>query len=437
MAITPIPVSRASRREPLAAAYWFLIVFMVIDCARPEDWIPGLHLIPLAKIAAILALIALLLAIGQIRQRFPREMIYLLLLSGQLFVTVPFAIWRGGAFQGALAFAKVVAIVLVIVLAVRTAKRLRWLVFTQTAALAVVAAVSVVKGRMAAGRLEGVLNGSFSNSNDLALGIAITLPLCLVFLFRSKSRLRKVLWALAMLVMVYAIYLTQSRAGLLSLIVAAAFCLWDFSIRGRRRYLLAIVPVTVLVLGLLVGQGLRNRFDAIFSESNQSQQSAYESAQARREIFIKSLEVTATHPFLGIGPGNFPIISGSWHVTHNSYTQMSAEAGIPALLLYVLILWRGFKNTGTIKRIARGRREAVLLASGFRASLAAFIVGSFFASVAYEFFPYFLVAYTTALSQVTARESIANQERGKIAALTAVSPQIEGTTEHEEAWSTY
>ncbi len=62
---------------------------MVVYCARPEDWIPGLSNVPLAKIAGVLALVAFVLSLGQIRQRLPREVIFIILLTGQLFVTVP------------------------------------------------------------------------------------------------------------------------------------------------------------------------------------------------------------------------------------------------------------------------------------------------------------------------------------------------------------
>ena len=90
-------------------------------------------------------------------------------------------------------------------------------------------------------------------------------------------------------------------------------------------------------------------------------------------------------------------VSGDWHVAHNSFTQISAEGGLPALILYVSILWLGFKNLRTAKRLARGRGQEILLARALCASLAAFVVGSLFATFSYEFFPYMLVAYTTAL----------------------------------------
>ena len=75
---------RASRRKPLAGAYASLLLFMTVYCARPEDWIPGLSAFPLGKMAGVLALLALLFSRRQIRSSLPREVIYLILLFGQL-----------------------------------------------------------------------------------------------------------------------------------------------------------------------------------------------------------------------------------------------------------------------------------------------------------------------------------------------------------------
>src|SRR5712692_1028590 len=45
---------RISRRTPLVGAYVSLLLFMVVYCARPEDWIPGLSTVPLAKLTGAL-----------------------------------------------------------------------------------------------------------------------------------------------------------------------------------------------------------------------------------------------------------------------------------------------------------------------------------------------------------------------------------------------
>src|SRR5438309_9047019 len=91
---------RISRQRPLVGAYVSLLLFMVIYCARPEDWIPGLSVVPLAKIAGVLALLALMFSLRKYRSSLPREVIYLILLVGQLLFAAGMSpVWRGGAVQ--------------------------------------------------------------------------------------------------------------------------------------------------------------------------------------------------------------------------------------------------------------------------------------------------------------------------------------------------
>jgi O-antigen ligase len=287
----------------------------------------------------------------------------------------------------------------------------------------------VWKGRVLSGRLEGVLNGNYSNSNDLAVSIVISLPLCLALLFLTKNPIWKAAWALAMVIMAYATLLTGSRAGFISLATAASVCLWEFAVRGRRPYLLALGAVSGMVLLLSSGSMLGERLKETFSAEDPSSSTAYTSSQQREQLLWRSIEVTAKHPLFGVGPGNFAIISGSWHVTHNSYTQMSSEGGIPALIFYVAILWYGFKNLERTRKFASRSREVKLLAGALRASLAGFVVGSLFASYAYQFFPYFLVAYTTVLLRI-AKEHAAQSTKTrpayqtKIESLQAVEPEL-------------
>jgi putative inorganic carbon (HCO3(-)) transporter len=386
-----------SRSKPLLGAYVSLLLFMIIYCARPEDWIRGLSSVPLAKIAGIIALLALIFSLGHIRRRPPREVLFLALLIGQLFLAAAMSsVWRGGAVRTTLDFAKILIIVMVMSVVVSTSKRLRRLIFIQAASVAVIAGVTVWKGRLLSGRLEGILNGNYGNPNDLALAIVISLPLCLALLFLARNNAWKAAWALAMLVMTYAVFLTGSRGGFLALIVTAAFCLWDYAARSHRPYLLILAALAGLILWQFSSGMLGSRLKGTFS-SKEDVASSYASAQARKQLLWRSIEVTAENPLFGVGAGNFEVMSGFWRVSHNSFTQMSSEGGVPALVFYLLILWCGFKNAGATTRAARGRRDLTLFARALRASLAGYVVGAIFASTAYQFFPYFLVAYTTGL----------------------------------------
>jgi len=393
-----------------------LLLFMVVYCARPEDWIPGLSAFPLGKMAGVLALLALMFSLRQFRSSLPREVIYLILLVGQLFLAAAMSpVWRGGSVQKTLDFAKVLLIVIVMSVAVNTAWRLRRLILIQASSVALIAAVAAWKGHLVGGRLEGTLGANYSDPNDLALAIIISLPLCLALLLLSRSRLRKAAWALAILVMLYTVFLTGSRGGFIALVVTAAVFLWEFAVRGRRRYFLVLAGLAGAILWLSSNGMLADRLNGTFN-SQEDVASAYGSAQARQDLFWRSVEVTKEHPLFGVGPGNFEELSGNWHVTHNVYTEMSSEGGMPALILYVLILWFGFKNVKATKRFGWGQKELVVLAGGLQASLAGYVVGSVFASTAYQFFPYLLVAYTTALFSI-ARNTFSHSKVSKSVSL--------------------
>jgi hypothetical protein len=62
-----------------------------------------------------------------------------------------------------------------------------------------------------------------------------------------------------------------------------------------------------------------------------------------------------------------------------------------------MFISRGFKNLRKLRRMRDLDSETVLLAGALHSSLIGFLVGAFFAPEAYQFFPYFAVAYTSVL----------------------------------------
>jgi putative inorganic carbon (hco3(-)) transporter len=388
--------------KTLGLAFGALLCFMTIYFARPEDWIPGVHLVPVAKITGALLILAFLLSMGKAQGSVPPEVIYLTLLVVQMFLTVPMStVWRGGAFWTTLNFSKVAPVVFVMVWVLSTLPRLRLLILLQTVCVTIISAVTVWKGQTLQGRMEGVLNGNYANPNDLACQIVICVPFCVVFLLRARNFAAKLAWGFAILLLTYALVVTGSRAGFLAYALVMGVCIWEFAIRGRYRFLLVFVLIGMFFLPIFGGKLV----DRLRSTTNGDRDSsAFDNAQQRKQLLWKSLDVTIHNPIFGVGPGNFTVVSGNWLVTHNSYTQVSAEAGLPALFLYLLILWRANRNVQTVKKYRGIDREYILWAKALRASLLGFMVASFFASVAFEYFPYFLTGYATALFLIARKQ---------------------------------
>ena len=262
-------------------------------------------------------------------KKLPREAKYLLALILLLFVSAVLSpVWKGGAISHTIDFAKVFIVFLLVFVLVTDIQRLRRIIFVQSASVMLLTVISIAKGHNRP-RLEGVIGGIYSNPNDLAFAIVLSIPFCLAFLITSKGVLRKCFWATGILSMLVALFLTASRAGFIDMVLSGAVCLWYFGVRGRRPYLIVITAVLSILLLVTAGKKLIHRFEAI---SDQTQgDSAYGSYEARKYLMYRSLEGIEHYPVLGVGVNNFINYSGMWHQVHMTYLEIAVEGGIPSL----------------------------------------------------------------------------------------------------------
>jgi O-antigen ligase len=398
---------QARKPEVGSAAFFWLSAFYVVYCARPEDWIPGLKYIPLAKITGIAAFLGLLLILGKTKRGFrdlPREAMYLLALIALTFPSALLSpVWKGGAMSRSLDFAKVYIAWLLTFLLVTSFARLRRVIFIQAGSVAVISIISVLKGRSHP-RLQGFLGGIYSNPNDLAFAIVLSLPFCIAFLLSARGLLRKVAWIASILIMSTALILTASRGGFVTLLVAGMVALWHFGIRGRRLYLIVATIVIGALLLAVSGKVLTHRFAAMSGEKIEGtvQERAYGSFQQREELMILALDAIVHHPIFGLGVHNFANYSGTWREVHMTYLQVGVEVGIPALILYLMFFARGFTNLRKLRKRRDLDPETKLFVGALHSSLVGFVVGACFAPEAYQFFPYFAVAYTSVMVALVA-----------------------------------
>jgi hypothetical protein len=74
-----------------------------------------------------------------------------------------------------------------------------------------------------------------------------------------------------------------------------------------------------------------------------------------------AMQLIATHPVFGIGPGNFSEMSGLSNNAHNNYLQIASELGIPTLLVFVSVValairasWREAHQIGVAWGVTMG-----------------------------------------------------------------------------------
>jgi O-antigen ligase len=394
--------ARADKRSTIA--FRALVLFSLFYYARPEDVITPLRFVHISMISGIICVFGLIAGLGRRRKmKFPLALTFLLLLFVQMIISIPFAMgWRMQAFQMVFSsFAKGVVVAVLIALLVETLPQLRRLLFVQAASVGFMALSSLAMHHTASGRLTGAAGGIFENSNDLAINIAVNLPLCFAFLLGARGGVRKENWAIPVAGMLGVVLLTYSRSGFLALMMAGIVCLWEFGIKGRKFHLIAVAVAALVLMMAFAPAHYFTRLESIYAGRIKGAADRG-SEEGRKELFQLSMSLMVQHPLLGVGPGNFPIVTGRWLVAHNTYSEMGAEVGVPALVLFLLVLGAGINNLFVAQRSALFKvdPEFRIFTGGLMASMAAYMLGAVFADTAYNLFPYFLVAYTCALRQI-------------------------------------
>lgn len=335
----------------------------------------------------------------------PREVNLLLLFALTALLSIPLALHRSEAWDTFVEpFSKAALMFLVIVNTVRTLRRLRLMLLLGVGVGCVVSAVALSDYRSGLGavegyRVEGSIGNLFQNPNDMAIHLITVIPVAVAFMFGARG-VRKLVYAVCLFLLVGGMMVTFSRGGFLGLAGCASVLAWKLG-RRNRVAVFALLLVAIVLMVLLAPGGYSTRMLSIFDSSLDP----VGSSSARQQLLILSIKTALFNPVFGVGMGNFHIVSIREAVTHNSYTQVAAELGLTAAVLYTLFVVTPFARLRRIERATLANRRAssfYYLSVGLQASLAAYMIGSFFGSIAYHWYVYYLVGYAVALRRIYA-----------------------------------
>jgi O-antigen ligase len=444
--------------EPRDWGYAGLLAFTTVVMMRPQDQIPGLDALHIANICALVGVGPMLfqrLARRKPVFRITAEIVGLFALGAAMLATVPFSIWPGGALATATdSYFKALVVFILMMNTLTTPARLSQITWLILLCLGYVATRGVVDyGRgvnlIENGRLNGAVNGIFGNPNDLALTMVTFLPPAIVIALSRHNSIEKRLTATVIAALMLAtIVLTKSRGGMLGL-VAALIVLVLIGARVRRGFP-AMLVAALLLASPFAPSSYWTRMASTFDE----QQDAREftgSREARRIDMQEGIKVFLERPFTGVGVGqfqnyDFPGRRERWHETHNSLIQVASETGVFGLVAFSFLIIRCAMAAVTTRRMlwtARSSWAAVDLVlpltdrgalyahtTAMTAGLAGWFVGAMFASVAYGWTFYYVLALVLAARELTGDRLAAAQvliaERSKstvMARSTALPPR--------------
>jgi O-antigen ligase len=241
--------------------------------------------------------------------------------------------------------------------------------------------------------------GSIANSNDYAAHLLAVVPFLLFVVLTVRP------WLLAAPVLaivfggIYFCVSTGSRGGLIALIAA---CTYLF-LRAPGRVRIAVIVLVPVLSALTIANAPKyalERQATMFagSEDSTAKEADPDIASSQRRLYLlkTSLAFTLQHPLFGVGPGEFLNYEGAtavgsgrrgaWQVTHNTYTQVSSEAGIPALVFFLAAILTTYRLLSKTYRTARARKELrpiAMAALCLMVSLVGFGVANLFLSLAH------------------------------------------------------
>ena len=109
-----------------------------------------------------------------------------------------------------------------------------------------------------------------------------------------------------------------------------------------------------------------------------------------------------SHPIGGVGLGSFKSESaeglkgGIRLIAHNMYIEVAAELGLPALALFLLLIYGSWRNLGQVMLHPDLDSELEQLSLGLQGCLVAFVVAALFISSEYQRY-FWLVVFLSAV----------------------------------------
>jgi O-antigen ligase len=253
-------------------------------------------------------------------------------------------------------------------------------------------------GDMETRRIVGRIKGLFENSNDLALHLVTMIPIAVALGISGRNPVKKLVYFGITGLMVGAVIVTFSRGGFIGLVAATVVLVRRLGKKNRVATTGALVFAVILFLALAPG-AFSTRLSTIFN----SAADITGSASQRTQVLKRSVVVALRYPVFGVGIGNFRHKSPRNLETHNAYTQVGAEMGLAAMVVYILFLIHPIRRMRLIENESFAhpdQRRFYYLSIGLQASLIGFMFSSFFGAVAYQWYVYYLVGYAVCLHRL-------------------------------------
>ncbi len=312
-----------------AQPYFYLLAFILIQYVRPHEFVPAFVGIPIVPVLLVIATGFWLIAQKKDFEAPQHRLILGLVLA--IFASVAITGWVGGATTVLVEFAPTMILFYLVATSVDSVTRFKQMsiVLTGVACVMALHGVDQTASEGGVGWTGSVMSqeritylGFLNDPNDLAMVFVMTLPLTMYLAHSSASFLERHAYHAAAALILYGVYLCNSRGSLLALAaVLIAFAMRRFgSVRG------AIVGPILLVPLVLLAPSRGGDMSA-----------GEESAAGRVDAWYEGFQMLRSQPLLGVGKGMFT----EHHelTAHNSFVLALAEIGLVGYFFWMSMLF--------------------------------------------------------------------------------------------------
>jgi O-antigen ligase len=232
------------------------------------------------------------------------------------------------------------------------------------------------------------VDGLEQDPNYESLTLVTCIPLALWMVRYETGLWWKPIGAVCAGLMTGGVLLTESRAGLIAALVMGLAAV----VVSRRKMLNLGLLVIVLAVGVIIAPvGLNDRFRSIKFEGAPTNGDEG-SSRIHLELLKAGLAMIKSYPITGVGLGQFKDVApdfnpevlnvaGHRNIAHDTYIQIAAETGLPALMLFVVLMAIAIKNCRSVR--LRSNAPMGSLAAGMQLGLIGYSIAA--ASVTAEY----------------------------------------------------
>jgi O-antigen ligase len=398
-------------------SFWMICGYLFIEYVRPQSIYPALDILPWAQLFILLSFAGCLMD-GSVKWVSDSTNKWMVIFSILIILSIANATYPDIASEYIIDFFQWFVIYFLIINIVNSEKR--FFIFLLIFLFASFKLSFSLAGRWASRGFSytswGLMGppGYFQNSGELAIQMLMFSPIAYQLMVGIKPRLTKFkYWMMLAMPITGAMTVmgTSSRGGQIGMAFQVIYTFF----KGRlsiRNILLALGIITVGYWSLPDAQ--LERFSATGDDKTSQQRLLY---------WQHGVEMIRDHPWRGVGYFNFApyyedhypkdMLYEQVELPHNIFIQIGTDTGIPGLVVYLFLIYSGFKKTSEVRKLATKLPTGSFhsgLTRGFDTALLGFLIAGQFVTVGYYPFMWIHLAFVVCLKNITLKQVPVRQQ---------------------------